>query len=218
MPGFEITLPSSRFFRRQGIYSDARFDPAGNPISEEAFAKSVDTWLLTDRDRAYVKSLMKPVYEPGKIAQYMAPPKRTAVDGKPLRVRVRARRLTPPEKPGIRHSTRFFVNSLESGVGLPTNVRGFHRSRHQPAGAAFHGGDTMRLISILFALAGMTAATSTVRSILTSSAARAARTIRSVTRVRADRIETRTRRLRQRLRHDCDTTYDDCTVSCGEND
>ena len=31
-----------------------------------------------------MKSLMKPVYEPGKIAQYMAPPKRTAVDGKPF--------------------------------------------------------------------------------------------------------------------------------------
>ncbi len=82
--GFEIKLPSSRFFRRQGIYTDAQFDPSGRLISDDEFAKHAATWLPTDADRAYVKSLMKPVYEPGKIAQYMAPPKRTAVDGKPF--------------------------------------------------------------------------------------------------------------------------------------
>jgi len=75
---------AQRFFRRQGIYADTQFDPSGQVISDDVFAKNVASWLPTDADRAYVKSLMKPVYEPGKIAQYMAPPKRTAVDGKPF--------------------------------------------------------------------------------------------------------------------------------------
>ena len=35
-----------------------------------------DSWLPTDEEREYVKSLMKPVYEVGQCAHWIAPPKR----------------------------------------------------------------------------------------------------------------------------------------------
>jgi len=31
-------------------------------------------WLPNDADEAFVKSLMKPCYEPGKMASWIAPP------------------------------------------------------------------------------------------------------------------------------------------------
>jgi len=40
-------------------------------------------WLPTDEDRAYVKSLMVPVTEPGKFAAWIAPPAK-GIDGKPV--------------------------------------------------------------------------------------------------------------------------------------
>ena len=41
------------------------------------------SWLPTDEDKAYVKSLMRPVTEPGKIAGWIAPPLR-GIDGQPV--------------------------------------------------------------------------------------------------------------------------------------
>jgi benzoyl-CoA 2,3-dioxygenase component B len=80
---FRITLPNIRFHRRQGIYSDHAFDPAGNPISAEAWRAAVAGWLPTDADRAYVRSLMTPVYEPGKMANWIAVPRR-GINNMPL--------------------------------------------------------------------------------------------------------------------------------------
>jgi len=71
-----ITLPSTRFHRHQGIYADQHFTPEGEPISEDAFEARRDEWLPTEADRDYVASLMKPVYEPGKMANWIAPPPR----------------------------------------------------------------------------------------------------------------------------------------------
>lgn len=73
---FRVTLPSTRFFRRQGIYAGQHFNPAGEPISAAAFEASRDRWLPTDEDRAYVASLMHAVYEPGKVAHWIAAPTR----------------------------------------------------------------------------------------------------------------------------------------------
>jgi benzoyl-CoA 2,3-dioxygenase component B len=71
-----ITLPSTRFHRRQGIYADHHYDLQGNPISAEEFERDRAKWLPSDADRAYVASLMHPVYEPGKMANWIAAPKR----------------------------------------------------------------------------------------------------------------------------------------------
>ena len=80
---FELKIPSRRFNRNMGMYAGSSFDPAGNPITAAQFEASRAQWLPTDEDRSYVKSLMVPVTEPGKIANWIAPPKQ-GVDGKPF--------------------------------------------------------------------------------------------------------------------------------------
>jgi benzoyl-CoA 2,3-dioxygenase component B len=73
---FEVKLPSRRFHRHQGIYAGGFFDLEGNPISESEFnARSAD-WLPSEEDKAYLRSIMQGVYEPGKIANWIAPPRR----------------------------------------------------------------------------------------------------------------------------------------------
>ena len=80
---FRVTLPSTRFHRRQGIYADAHFNPAGEPISADEFEANRAAWLPTDEDYAYIESLMQPVYEPGKMANWIAAP-RKGINGQPL--------------------------------------------------------------------------------------------------------------------------------------
>jgi len=80
---FELKIPSRRFNRSMGMYAGSYFDPSGEPISKAEFEASRAKWLPTDEDRAYVRSLMVPVHERGKIANWIAPPKQ-GVDGKPF--------------------------------------------------------------------------------------------------------------------------------------
>ena len=79
----ELFIPSRRFNRSMGVYSTAAFSPTGEPISRETFEANRARWLPTAEDRAYVISLMHPVHEQGKIANWIAPPKQ-GVDGKPF--------------------------------------------------------------------------------------------------------------------------------------
>ncbi len=80
----ELTLPHRRFNRGVGLYAGQRFDPAGNPISEAEWQANVRAWLPTEEDRRYVKSLMtRPIYEPGKMANWIAPPKQ-GIKGRPV--------------------------------------------------------------------------------------------------------------------------------------
>jgi len=78
-----ITLPSRRFHRHQGIYSNHAFDPEGNLITEEELKKNSDRWLLNDEDNDYLVSIMHQVIEPGKMANWIAPPAR-GINGQPL--------------------------------------------------------------------------------------------------------------------------------------
>lgn len=79
----ELTLPSTRFHRHMGEYSGHSFDPAGNLITVEEFEAHRAAWLPTMEDREYVRSLMIPVTEPGKIANWIAPPA-VGIKGKPF--------------------------------------------------------------------------------------------------------------------------------------
>jgi len=79
---FRFRLPHRRFNRRIGDWSAGRFDIDGNRMEEADWQRESQRWLPTEADRAYVKSLMKPVREPGKIASWIAPPPK-GVDGKP---------------------------------------------------------------------------------------------------------------------------------------
>jgi len=80
---FRFTLPDRRFNRRIGMFSEARFDPAGELIDEATWNRKVGEWLPTEADRAYVQSLMVSCTERGKIAGWIAPPPK-GIDGKPF--------------------------------------------------------------------------------------------------------------------------------------
>lgn len=73
---FEITLPSERFRRSIGPWANMTMDPSGKQISAEEYERRKTEFLPSEADRAYVKSLMKPVMEPGKVASWIAPPDR----------------------------------------------------------------------------------------------------------------------------------------------
>jgi benzoyl-CoA 2,3-dioxygenase component B len=72
----QLNLPDRKFHRNIGEYVEIPIDPQGKIISREEWDRLRDTFLPTDEDRAYVQSLMKPVIEPGKIANWIAPPPR----------------------------------------------------------------------------------------------------------------------------------------------
>ena len=69
-----LYLPSTRFHRHVGEYAGHHFDIEGNLINEAEFENRRRQWLPTAEDREYVRSLMHPVTEPGKIASWIAPP------------------------------------------------------------------------------------------------------------------------------------------------
>ena len=71
---FRFSLPHRRFNRKIGEYSAGRFDLEGNQVSEQTWNAKAAEWLPTPEDKAYVKSLMRPVLEKGKIASWVAPP------------------------------------------------------------------------------------------------------------------------------------------------
>jgi len=103
---FELKLPSNKFHRQIGMWAGHHFAPDGTMLGEQresspvgvesgpaGFAggaggkapRGVDEatwnarrgeWLPNDADEAYVKTLMKAVYEPGKMASWIAPPDR----------------------------------------------------------------------------------------------------------------------------------------------
>src|SRR5687768_5608932 len=79
----QLYLPSTRFHRHVGEYAQYNFDIQGNLISAEEFQKQKDEWLPSIEDREFVRQLMHPVTEPGKIASWIAPPA-AGVKGKPF--------------------------------------------------------------------------------------------------------------------------------------
>jgi benzoyl-CoA 2,3-dioxygenase component B len=80
---FRFRLPHRRFNRRIGDYSEGHFDLDGQPIDATTWLARQAEWLPTAEDRSYVKSLMKPVREPGRFAGWIAPPAK-GIDGKPI--------------------------------------------------------------------------------------------------------------------------------------
>jgi benzoyl-CoA 2,3-epoxidase subunit B len=52
-------------------------------LSHAEWTARASAWLPTDADKALVASLMRPVYEHGKIASWLAPP-RNGINGKPF--------------------------------------------------------------------------------------------------------------------------------------
>jgi benzoyl-CoA 2,3-epoxidase subunit B len=80
---FRIALPHRGFNRRVGVFAGAHVSPEGRLVSAEEWDRRVGEWLPSDTDREYVGSLMHPVTEPGKMANWIAPPA-TGVNDKPV--------------------------------------------------------------------------------------------------------------------------------------
>ncbi|HKR65564.1 MAG TPA: benzoyl-CoA 2,3-epoxidase subunit BoxB [Thermoanaerobaculia bacterium] len=73
---YELRLPSARFRRTVGAWANVPTNPAGEKIAPEAFAAGITSWIPTPEDQAFVASVMQPVLEAGKIANWIAPPDR----------------------------------------------------------------------------------------------------------------------------------------------
>lgn len=80
---FRFGLPHRGFHRSIGQFGDVKVAPDGKVISEGDWTHHVESWLPTESDREFVKSLMKPCYERGKIASWIAPPTR-GIHGQPF--------------------------------------------------------------------------------------------------------------------------------------
>ena len=73
---FQLALPSRRFRRAIGAWAGVPTDQAGTPITREAFERQSVDWVPSEDDRAFVRSLMQQVKDPGKMAGWIAPPDR----------------------------------------------------------------------------------------------------------------------------------------------
>jgi benzoyl-CoA 2,3-dioxygenase component B len=81
---FRFSLPDRKFNRQIGVFAGLRFDPSGRPVGEAEWQNGRGGWLPTAADTEYVKSLQAtPVYEPGRFANYIAPPLR-GINQKPI--------------------------------------------------------------------------------------------------------------------------------------
>ncbi len=81
--GRTLRLPHAGFNRRVGLFAGHHIAPSGEVLSEAEWQRRAPGWLPTEQDKAYVRSLMKPVYERGRIAAWIAPP-RQGINGKPF--------------------------------------------------------------------------------------------------------------------------------------
>jgi len=72
-----LRLPDRKFNRGIGMFSAVHFDPEGHQLSDEDWTRRKQEWLPAPKDREFLLSIMaEPVYEPGKFANYIAPPRR----------------------------------------------------------------------------------------------------------------------------------------------
>ena len=78
-----LRLPSVAFNRKVGAFSGIEASPDEELLSAEEWNERKGQWLPTDVDKTYIRSLMQPVHERGKIAAWIAPP-RQGINGKPF--------------------------------------------------------------------------------------------------------------------------------------
>ena len=79
---FELKLPHEGVHRKIGAFANQPITPDGTFIAQADWDARVHEWLPTKEDGAFIQSLMKPCYEPGQFASWIAPP-RVGIDNKP---------------------------------------------------------------------------------------------------------------------------------------
>ena len=80
---YRLALPHPAFNRAVGVNAAHHVTPDGQLVDERTWQAGRPRWLPTTQDLALVSSLMRPVYERGKIASWLAPP-RCGINGKPF--------------------------------------------------------------------------------------------------------------------------------------
>ena len=71
-----LRLPDRKFNRGIGMFSSLHFDPKARRCRKRNGRRRKSEWLPSPADREYLLSIMAtPVYEPGKFANYIAPPR-----------------------------------------------------------------------------------------------------------------------------------------------
>ena len=71
---FRLQVPHKAFHRQIGALAGVKVSPEGRPVSQAEWDAKKDEWLPTAEDRAFVASLMGRVVEPGRFANWIAPP------------------------------------------------------------------------------------------------------------------------------------------------
>ena len=71
---FRLQVPHKAFNRQIGALKGLNLSPEGQVVGASEWTASQAKWLPTAEDRAYVASLMGRVVEPGKFANWIAPP------------------------------------------------------------------------------------------------------------------------------------------------
>ena len=71
---FRLQTPHKAFHRNIGSLSSVKVSPDGQVVNDAEWKAMVDSWLPSANDRAFVCSLMGRVVEPGKFANWIAPP------------------------------------------------------------------------------------------------------------------------------------------------
>ncbi len=71
---FKLQVPHKAFNRQIGALKGLYLSPEGQVVGEAEWNARQAEWLPTSEDRAYVASLMGRVVEPGKFANWIAPP------------------------------------------------------------------------------------------------------------------------------------------------
>lgn len=80
---YRFALPHVGFNRAVGVYAEHHITPTGTIVDGSSWEEAKANWLPTDDDLSFVRSLMQPVYEPGRIAGWVAPPTQ-GINDKPL--------------------------------------------------------------------------------------------------------------------------------------
>jgi benzoyl-CoA 2,3-dioxygenase component B len=71
---YRLQAPHKAFNRRIGSLAGVKVSPDGVVVSDAEWARHERDWLPTPEDRAFVASLMGRVVEPGRFANWIAPP------------------------------------------------------------------------------------------------------------------------------------------------
>ncbi|HKW82535.1 MAG TPA: benzoyl-CoA 2,3-epoxidase subunit BoxB, partial [Burkholderiaceae bacterium] len=71
---YRLQVPHKAFHRNIGALAGIKMSPDGRVISDTEWEARKNEWLPSSEDRAFVASLMGRVVDPGKFANWIAPP------------------------------------------------------------------------------------------------------------------------------------------------